>query len=333
MDLWIRPEPLTNLLNYFNLRDRIALYERIGIEFRKVSVPLKGGYEYKGIRKGSSWVISVKDGYEYRANRFGVITLWNPNETYTYTYVRFPLREIPLDEYIWPEVDESYFENLVKIRKLYEDYALVGYTLQTFETAWKLTGFEDFMRMMYSAPRDVEKILDHLLDITLNQAKLLLEAGVDMMYNGDDVGHQTSMIISPSLWRGFLKPRYRKLVDFVHRKGGYLFFHSDGWIEPIIPDLVEIGVDVLHPVQPECMDPHKIKRMYGDKLSFAGCISIQRTIPYGTKGEIEREVRERIANMGPTGYIVAPSHDIQPDASLENIVTFINAANKYRAVG
>ena len=150
-----------------------------------------------------------------------------------------------------------------------------------------------------------------------------------MIYDGDDVGAQNTMLISPQLWRKFLKPRYARLARFVKRGGAKFFFHSDGWIEPIIPDLVEIGVDILNPVQPESMDPARLKKAYGDALCFEGTISIQRTLPFGTPEEVVREVKERIETLGPTGLILGPTHAIQPDTPIENILALYKAVRKY----
>lgn len=116
----------------------------------------------------------------------------------------------------------------------------------------------------------------------------------------------------------------------IHSKGA--FFHSDGWIEPIIPDLIEVGVDVLEPLQLETMNPAEIKRKYGDKLSFEGTISIQWTLPFGTPEDVAKEVKTRIKELGPTGYILRPSHTVLRETPLRNIITLYKAANKYRRV-
>ncbi len=198
-----------------------------------------------------------------------------------------------------------------------------------WEVAWKLTGFNKMMKMLFTRTKEVEFILDNLHRIRMQQAKLLCEAGVDVIVDGDDVGMQKSMMISPSMWRKFLKPRYAELAALCHRYGVFFLFHSDGWIEPIIPDLIEIGVDILNPVQPECMDPAEIHRKYGDELCFDGTLSVQRTIPFGTVEDVVREVKERIRTIGYTGLILGPSHAIQPEAPVENIIAIYEAAKKY----
>jgi len=109
----------------------------------------------------------------------------------------------------------------------------------------------------------------------------------------------------------------------------YIFYHSDGYIEPIIQDLIEIGVQILNPIQPECMDPAEIKRKYGDRLVLHGTISVQRTIPFGTVEDVRKEVISRIKECGRNGgLVIAPAHTPQPDMSIENIVTVYETTQK-----
>ncbi|MEM4610754.1 MAG: uroporphyrinogen decarboxylase family protein, partial [Thermoproteota archaeon] len=139
------------------------------------------------------------------------------------------------------------------------------------------------------------------------------------------------MLVSPTQWRRFLKPRYVRLAEVIHKGEAFFHFHSDGWIEPIVQDLVEIGVDVLEPLQPESMNIAKIKEKYGEKLSFEGGIGVQ-TLPFKNRAEIEHEVKEAVRILGPTGYTLRPSHTILRNTPIENILTLYEAANKYRVV-
>ena len=156
--------------------------------------------------------------------------------------------------------------------------------------------------------------------------------GVDIIWTGDDMGGQQGMLISPEMWRKYLKPRMGKLYSELKSINPDLkiAYHSDGNIYPIIDELVEIGLDILNPVQPKCMDPHYLKKRYGKNLSFWGTIDIQETLPFGTPGQIEDEVKDRIKNMGPGGgFIISPTHHVQIDTSIENFFAFWNAAEKY----
>jgi len=330
LNLWIDvPEPLNSLLNYLRLSSYDELLAYLKVDYRgapgitMVSLRLKEGF--------SEETFTDERGRILRRDVFGVVWATTANSLSTMP-IRHPLGEMEFEDYLWPEVDEESLDEVFKLRRRYEDYCIMGYTLQAFETACKLFGYSELFKRMVKGDKLVDKVLDKLFNITYTQAKLLLEAEVDQVYNGDDVGTQNTMIISPSLWRKYLKPRYEKLAWIIHSKGGVFHFHSDGWIKPIIPDLIEVGVDVLEPLQPEVMDPAEIKREYGDRLCFEGAISIQRTLPLGTTRDVVEEVKSRIRDLGPTGYILRPSHTILRETPLNNIIALYEAANKYRKI-
>ena len=158
--------------------------------------------------------------------------------------------------------------------------------------------------------------------------------GVDMVSCGDDIGMQDRLMMSPDLWRKWFKHRWQCLWASVKKVDPdcSLFYHSDGAIEPVIADLIEIGVEVLNPVQPECMDQQKLKRNYGDKLAFWGCIGTQSTMPFGTPSEVEASVRWCIENLGGDGGLfITPTHVLEPEVPWENIAALFAACDKYGA--
>ena len=130
--------------------------------------------------------------------------------------------------------------------------------------------------------------------------KKLIDLGVDMIWLGDDVGMQHGMMLSPDLWREFLKPRMVKLISEFKAKNPNIkiAYHSCGDIRKIIPELIEIGLDVLNPIQPLAMNPAEIKQLYGDKLCFWGSVDVQETFPNGTEEDIRNEFKERIKTIG-----------------------------------
>jgi uroporphyrinogen-III decarboxylase len=151
--------------------------------------------------------------------------------------------------------------------------------------------------------------------------------GVDMIWIGDDVGAQNAMLLSPSLWRMFLKPRMARFISTVKGINPALkvAYHSDGCIYPIVPDLIEVGVDVLNPVQPRSMDPVTLKRDYGDRLCFWGSIDEQGTLPFGTAADVRREVITRLATIGRRGgLIIGPTHHVQLDTPVENVQALVD---------
>ncbi len=225
---------------------------------------------------------------------------------------------------------ELYLEAERLITDHKRDYWIVGVTVTTiFETAWALRGLE---RMLLDFVEDPE-LADRLLDIPyryhLTAAKRLVELGADMIWTGDDVGAQHGMLISPRTWRRFFKPRMAEFVSTLKsiNPAVKVAYHSDGNIEPIIPELIEIGVDVLNPIQPACMDPAKLKRQYGNNLCFWGTIDEQYTLPFGTPGDVKAQVLDRIATVGyDGGLILAPTHHVQLDTPLENFWAMVHAA-------
>ncbi len=208
------------------------------------------------------------------------------------------------------------------------DYWIVGVTVTTiFETAWALRGLEQMMLDMSMDPDLANQILDIPYKYHLVAAKKLVEMGVDMIWIGDDMGSQNQMMISPRMWREFFKPRMAYFISElkVINPNVKVAYHTDGYVEPIIPELIEIGLDVLNPIQPASMDPADIKKKFGDKLSFWGSIDEQHTLPFGSPDDVVNEVRLRLETVGYNGgLILAPTHHVQLDTPLENFWAMVN---------
>jgi uroporphyrinogen-III decarboxylase len=205
-----------------------------------------------------------------------------------------------------------------------------------FETAWALRGLETLLMDMLADPDLADAILDIPFRYHLTAAKRLARMGVDMIWTGDDVGAQNAMLISPETWRRFLKPRMAAFISEVKaiRPAIKIAYHSDGNIEPIIPELIEIGLDVLNPIQPASMDPAAIKRRYGDKLCFWGTIDEQNTLPFGSPEDVRREVRQRIETVGKSGgLIIGPTHHVQLDTPIENFEAMVDEIKKTECGG
>jgi uroporphyrinogen decarboxylase len=333
--LRIRPEPYEKLVETLGVGSGEGQYLRVckalgidvlgapGIGLRS---PLEPGDSVARDEEGG-WFSRREGRFEVHTNLWGVETIWAPDHTYTYTYHRHPFPTLEsLEGYEWPTIVEGDQESIRKYRRQYEDFYVGSGSIQVFETAWKMTGFERFLVGMLRDDTLITRILDELFTLSTRQAILAAEAGVDFIYNGDDVGSENNMIVSPNLWRRHLRPRYAAMFAEIKKRGAFVMFHSDGWIEPIIPDLIEVGVNILNPIQPECMDPVKLKRLYGERLCFDGTIGVQSTLPHGTTSEVEEEVRRRIRTCGPTGLILGPTHSMQPDVPVSNILAMYGAA-------
>ena len=175
-------------------------------------------------------------------------------------------------------------------------------------------------------------MLDRLTEMRCFMARRYAGAGVDILGLGDDVGMEHKLMMSPEIWYKWLGSRLAKVIQAARdvKPDIIIHYHSDGYVEPIIPKLIEIGLNVLNPVQPECMDPAKLKRLYGDKLAFWGTMGIQHTMPFGTPDEVRQEVKERIETVGEGGgLVIAPTHVLAPEVPIENIAAFVDAAKEY----
>jgi uroporphyrinogen decarboxylase len=233
-----------------------------------------------------------------------------------------------------PTRPELYKEAEHVISKYKEDYWIVGVTVTTiWETAWALRGLEKMLMDLVISPDIANRILDIPFYYHLTAAKKLVQMGVDMIWIGDDVGAQETMIISPSQWREIFKPRMalfiRTLKDI--NPEVKVAYHCDGNIYSIIPDLIEIGLDVLNPVQPACMDPARIKNEFGDKLCFWGTLDEQYTLPFGSAQDVKEEVELRLKTIGKNGgLIIGPTHHVQLDTPMENFWAMVDTVTQKR---
>jgi uroporphyrinogen decarboxylase len=227
-----------------------------------------------------------------------------------------------------PNRPELYKASAQMIRDFKADYWIVGVTVTTiFETAWALRGLEQMMLDMVMNPDLAEHLLDIPYHYHLSAAKKLVELGVDMIWTGDDIGSQRQMMISPRMWRKYFKPRMANFISTLKaiNPAVKIAYHTDGNVEPVIPELIEIGIDVLNPIQPASMDPAKIKKEYGDQLCYWGTIDEQQTLPFGTPDDVAREVRLRLETIGfDGGLILAPTHHVQLDTPLENFWAMVH---------
>lgn len=273
-----------------------------------------------------------------------IITEWGvgfqPGSTSYYSKVISPMGNFhspeEIDEYPFPDVLAQYRHQYLEkeVSKLHsKGYAAVGGgEMPIFELARDLRGFENLIVDMMLNQKMARVLLDKITNITCSMARRYAESGADILSLGDDVGIQKKMLMSPETWRKWLKPRLSKVIGVARKvnPGMLVYYHSDGYIEPIIPDLIEAGVDILNPVQPECMNPVEVKERYGDRLAFFGTVGIQTTMPHGTPEDVKKEVKMRIETVGKGGgLLIAPTHVIEPDVPWENILAFFDAVEEY----
>ena len=363
-DGWFHPEVMAKLKQHFGTDDRPTVLKALGIEGWASLTPALhfGAFEEAatlgfGIDESPSDEQRMKQAWDEAANQHQK-AIWLDENTYEDAWgIRWGLGEAgryvewlsgPLDSvntpvealaFPFPDADEirepDDYASCVAKQKGQDNY--VACELENpFKRYWHLRGYENAL-MDYVADQEIlEAVYDRLFALGTDMAVRSARAGVDMVKFIGDVSMQDRMIMSPELWRKFDKPRFAAAVDAIRKikPDIDLFFHSDGKLTDIVADLIEIGFNVINPIQPECMDPTEIKKQFGDRITLHGCISLQQTLPFGTVADVRNEVETLIRQCGYNGGLVAmPSNVIQPDTPVENVVACFHTARDLEVAG
>lgn len=207
-----------------------------------------------------------------------------------------------------------------------DSFRIAGFGWGLFEQSWVIRGFENVLTDMVLEQDFYEELLDRIVKFQLALIKELTGLPIDGIYFSDDWGDQRGVIMGPGLWRKLLKPRLAKLYEAVHHSGKIVLGHCCGNISEIIPDLIEIGHDVLESVQPEAMNVFELKSKWGKDITYWGALGTQSIIPFGTPQTIREHIQRLRKEMGAGGgYILAPSKPLQPETPVENAVAVMDA--------
>jgi uroporphyrinogen decarboxylase len=208
-------------------------------------------------------------------------------------------------------------------------YPVVGYAGSIYEWSWWLRGMPNFMMDLLAEPEVASALIDKAAGFTTELALTSARCGIDVLAFYDDAGMQTGMQIAPELWRAFIKPAWVRVIAGIRAEfpDAILFLHSCGAITPIVPDIVEVGFDILHPIQPECMDTTAIAREFGRAIVPCATLGSQGCFAFGTPDDVTREVDRLRRNLGADRRcLLCPSNLIQPETPWENILAFVAAA-------
>ena len=304
-----------------------AVYEHLGIDGRIVGIgayrgPLANGPDGQPT---TPWG-TVSDGQSYDTVR---------------PYPMAPdISVAQVEKYAWPEPGLFDYEASAKASQILCDrYAVRGPTwTPLFDRVCDMIGMEEAMVQLMAQPEVFEAILESVFVRTYDMFRRLIEAcgpAMPIFTMGDDFATQRGMMISPGAWRRLLKPRYAKIFDLAKRAGKYVWFHSCGDITPVLPDLLDIGMDVWETVQLHTLPipPEKLKREYGRNLAFFGGISTQR-LPFMTPEGVAEEVNRCIRLLGKGGgYICGPDHHIKPDVPARNTLALFGTACEFKEPG
>ena len=287
-------------------------------------------------------------GYNRYRDMWGVERV-RPEGSYYYDQTEFPLSGMEsasdINTHTWPDpTDPGYTrglrERLDWIRGNTDAAAILTLPAPFVHITQYLRGFEDWFIDFAANTKFLDALFDRVLEITMEIARRELELvgqEVDIVFCADDLGSQDGLLVSPDHYRRHIKPRHKKYFDQIRSMtSAKIGFHSCGSVVDVIDDLIEIGVDVLNPIQVTAvgMDPLTLKKKYGDRLAFWGAMDTQHVLPNGTVGDVRCMVEERIEQMGKDGgYILSSCHNIQPDVPTDNVLAMFEHARTYRPAG
>lgn len=254
---------------------------------------------------------------------------------------------MPIDGPIKGPADLKGFDMVSKLSR--EDFGGVEYVIDKvggdkahfvsitdpFKVSWRRRGSMQNLLMDYVLnPQLVHDLARLATDFDIAAIDLALQVGVDVIIMPGDLAGERSTIMSPEHYREYIKPYHRELVEHAHRKSARIVKHTDGYMWPILDDLIEVGFDGIHPIQPQCMDIAEVKEYLGGRACILGNIDCRDLLPFGTEEEVELTVKETIEKAAAGGgYIISSSNSIHPGCKPENYIAMVKAAHKYGAYG
>ena len=334
--IWIDDDAMKKLIEYLNVKSaeeakevlRIDKWQEIGLD---ISLP------NEVLERINSFVPSeYKNNPEFYIMDSGRVVRIHEDSGYLEDTVWNPLGEIDkienLDTYPFPQ--EDWIKTPVDLKSRIEEYKEIDYVVvsseipQLFKSAWLLRGMQNVLMDYLINPDLINEMYEKIFSFEMAKCVHLVRAGVDAIQIVGDLGMQNGLIMSPDTWREFDKWRLKKLIQNLKGINPELkmYMHTDGDVHEIIEDLIEVGIDILNPIQPECMEPIEIKRKHGDKLVLHGAVSLQKTLPFASPDEVKAEVKYLIENCNVNGgFVVGPSNALFKEIPPENIVAMYEA--------
>jgi uroporphyrinogen decarboxylase len=253
------------------------------------------------------------------------------SETVTHPLANFNSVEEIEANYTWPNPDWWDYSQIPQRIAGWEDYAIRGGGSEPFLTYKDLRGDVQAMMDLVEHPDIVEYCMGKLFDLAYQNSLRIFEAipgKVNVTYVAEDMGGQDKLMISKKHIRRFLLPGMKRIIDLAHQAGAFVFHHNDGACRAIVPDMIDLGIDILNPIQwrSKGMEREGLKADFGDRLVFHGAVDNQYTLPFGTPEEVRQEVIDNLRILGAGGgYIIAPCHNIQPLTPVENVLAMYQA--------
>jgi uroporphyrinogen decarboxylase len=354
----------TRIDNILKMLRREGVQDKIPVDFELCETQVEKFYERFGHRDYPSYfgqlhrpveIEATKNFVEGRAlfpreelpadtefDVFGVGHSKGSELAYHMTRMHHPLKGadmMEIESYPYPSLSEKAIEKIKREINYLHDQDLAAYAkmqMTIWEAAWYLRSMEELMMDMLMEDEKALTLLDKITDFACNKAEVYARAGADVLGLGDDIGTQNSIMIDKDLWKRWLQPRLKKVIDTARdiKPDILIFYHSCGYVTPFIDDLIHTGIDILNPVQPECMDFNEIHDEFGDRVSFWGTIGTQQLLPFGTSTEVYKTVTQRLEKCGKKGGIViGPTHLVEPEVPWENLLAIKEAVNDFEKKG
>ena len=324
LDFWASDEVWKSLQSYLSCESREDVLRHFHIDLRQTPSSYLDLLPVKKYSDGSymdMWGVIKKDSY-------GSIDIYHPLESVS------SLDEI--EKYQWPSPENYNYGQFLQECEGFTHYAVCsGPWSAILYVACELMGMENFLIALIEKPEIAHLLLDKITDFYYQVAKRMFEKTknkIDIFFIGDDYGAQNGLLISLSLWRRFMAPRLNRLISLAKNYGYKVMLHSCGSVRDLIPDLIQLGVDILDPIQVRAkgMKIEDLKRDFGENLSFHGSIDTQHTLPFGSSKEVKIEVIKRLTEVAPGGgFCLAPSQVLLPEIPLKNIITMYEVAYQY----
>lgn len=240
------------------------------------------------------------------------------------------LPEPTLENYEFPNpTDKQFFDDIeTKITRFPDRFRVFQIGFSLYERAWTLRGMENLMMDFIENPDFLKTLFNAIADYNIAQIKEALKYDIDAVHFGDDWGQQHGLQMGPTFWREFIKPVLKRMYGVAKRAGKFVTIHSCGDVDELFDDLIEIGLNCFNPFQPEVMDVESLLKQYRGRLAFHGGLSTQKVLPYGTVEDVKAESQKLLILGKEGGYIFSPAHAVEGDVPLENMLTFIEEAQK-----
>ena len=330
-----RPEIVKKLQDHFATKDLGKIYDELGIDWRG-GAGMGASVEFRERCKasGGSGTILCPDGsYE---DEWGVrmkqILTSSPYEAFVYQPLKDDETRLKTCRFPDPTLPERWTGIEQRVAEQKKKWYVGAGVSTLFKAGWHLRGLQNWLCDLVSDEPFVTALLDKLEEYEAYIVRRCAEAGVDYISMGGDIAMQKTLFMSPATWRKHFKPRDARILNEAKKRGiRHFYFHTDGNLWPVMDDLIEIGFDIIDPIQPECMDPYEVKQRWGSRITMWGTVSVRTTLPVGTPAEIRRLVHERIRGCGHDGgFVLAPANVIMYDTPIDNVLAMFDAVRDFK---